>query len=316
MSKSIDEVLNECYQDYNILGDDEYKSDFWDDLTEKETYNVNALHLKYNANPKFDYLTCWEPGRFDDDEEVTDLDTMYDVDYRWWKFQKEASWESIQETIKWMEKNPKKTTPSYVAKSINRYNETYDKGYSIYMTGDWYRLIENDVFLYSQFIGASWYLYYEAERTIDDLQQENIPYIFREDDLILSLNEDDPKKRYDAGGREYELESYQDAIRDYQHEVLIEKIDTLIRKYSRVFAGKTFRKDKGYESDNFDPFTDFIFFDEDSLKKVSPRNFLKTFKSCQVSFVEFQKIIDELEEIVTADFNRIYNENKSRYVSG
>lgn len=324
MKPEIDDILSNLYPEYaelpdedmvNPLPDDVYtKDDFWDDLSEKEKYDVNAAYLRVLGKPEYDYLVCWEPGRFDNDDDAINYTSFYDIDVKWWEFQKQAMWDSIEDSKKWMEQGSKTHTAERVAQSINRFHEDYAE-YKMYMTGDWFRLIENDVFLYSQMIGAKWYIFYKMETLLDDLQEENIPYSFREgDDLLASINEPDPEKRYDAGGREKELESYHTKIRKYTSEELLPKIDKILEKYNRVLSGKTFRVDRGYEAENFDPFTDFIFFDEQSLKNVNPQKFLNTFKNNQVDIFELDRIISELQDDVAKDFERIYNENRSRYI--
>lgn len=317
MRKEIEDLLVELYPSFKDIAadDDDAKDDFWRELPDREKYDVNSKYLKQIGNPEYDYLVCWEPGRLDNDVEVTDYETFYEVDYDWWEFQKKSRWESIEDMQEWMEKNPAQTTPERVAQSINSFNDAYSDGYSIYLSGDWYRLIENDVFIYSQMISAKWYLFYEAEKYLDDLQEENIPYSFKDDDDFLNtLNERDPRKIYNANGRELELDSYQNKIREYQNNALLSHIDSIIRKYKRVFSGKTFRVDKGYEpGENFDPFTDFIYFDEESLRNVRPKKFLKDFGANQIAFVEFEKMIDELKDIVKQDFEKIYNANKVRF---
>lgn len=314
MKKEIDNILAEMFPEYDIEASDDAKDEFWENLTEKQTYDVNHQHLLATHDPQYDYLVCWEPGRFGDDEQVTDYNNFYEIDKDWWEFQKQAQWDSIEDMKKWMENDPKRWSPETVANSINRYNKEYENGYSMYMSGDWYRLIDNGVFLYSQFISAKWYLYYLAEYYLDDLQEEHIPYTFRDDDFLNTLNENDPTKRYKANGRELELDSYKTKIREYQSNGLIDYLDFLVVKYKRVFSGKTFRFDKGYEEgEDFDPFTDFIFYDEESLLNVSPKDFLKTFNSVQVSFDDFNVMIEEMKIKVKENFDLIYNENKSKF---
>ena len=55
-------------------------------------------------------------------------------------------------------------------------------------------------------------------------------------------------------------------------------------KYETELSGKTFRIDTGY-TEPFDPFTDFIFFDTQSLKNVSPKKFLTTFNLPHVEMI-------------------------------
>jgi len=314
MRPDIETLLAEEFPDFASITDEEAKDDYWRDLSDQDKYRINEKYLRQIGNPEYDYLVCWEPGRFDNDEQVTDYPTMYEVDYSWWEFQKKARWESIEDMKEWMEKNPVQTTPERVAESINSFNSEYKDGYSIYLSGDWYRLIENNVFIYSQFISAKWYLFYQMEEYLDTLQEQHLPYKFKnDDDFLATLNERDPRKIYEAGGRELELDSYQDKIRNYQNNHLLNHIDFIIRKYSRVFSGKTFRVDRGYDPDDFDPFTDFIFFDEVSLSNVETKRFLKTFAENQIDFIEFQKMIDELKDLVLCDFERIYNSNRLKF---
>lgn len=315
MNKEIEIIIAEKFPEYDMSADEETKDDFWHDLPDKDKYDINAIHLKRTANPKFNYLLCWEPGRLDENELVTDYDTFYDVDYKWWEFQKDARKESLEDFKRSVEKHPEWATVEKLQKYIDDYNDEYENGYKMYMTGDWYRLIdEHGVFLYSQFISAKWFLFYEAESILDALEEKEIPYNFRDGDLMEAFESKDPKMIFDANGREKELDSLKDMLRDYTVDI-IKYIDFLVAKYSRVFSGCVFRRDVGYEpGDSFDPFTDFIFFDELSLKKVSTKNFINSFNDLKVDYKEFQIMIEEMKQTIESDFKRIYNENRSRYI--
>jgi len=314
MKKSIEDIIAEKFSEFDINADEDTKDDFWYELSEKEKYDVNAEHLRRNGDPKFDHLLCWEPGRFDIGIEVTDYNNMYEVDYEWWEFQKKSRFDSIEQYKKSIEKQPSHESSETLQKYIDEYNKEYDQGYKIYMGGDWYRLFDGDIFLYSQFISAKWFMFYEAENLLDSLQESSIPYNFKENDIFKTFNLKDPKKRYDADGREEELESLLTKIRNYQLDELIKKTDYFISKYSVRFSGCTFRRDKGYEQgDSFDPFTDFIFFDELSLKRVSPKNFLNTFNTFKIDYGEFQMMLDEFLFEVEGDFYFFYNKNRKKF---
>lgn len=317
MRSEIEEIVLEFFSDFDTTADDDVKDEFWHTLSEKDKYNINAEHLKRTANPKYDYLLCWEPGRFDTDVFATDFNTFFDIDYDWWLFQKKSRWDSIEDYKRSIEKHPKHATQEKLQKYIDAFNTEFTNGYKIYLNGDWYRLIDkNGTFLYSQFISAKWFLFYEAESLLDELESQKIPFTFRDDfDLIESCDLNDPKKIYEADGREHELNNLKKKLREYYSKELIKYLDFIISKYSRVFSGCTFRRDIGYEEgESFNPFTDFIFFDELSLKRVSPKNFLDTFNECKVDYSEFQIMIDEVKYKVESDFNKIYDENRSRYI--
>ena len=216
MKPEIDDILVKLYPVYKDLPevdfindqDDVYtKDDFWDDLSNKEKYNVNSLYLKMIGDPKHDYIMCWEPGRFDENEAVTDYTNFYDVDYKWWEFQKNANWSNIEDQKKMMMSGSKTYTPEKVAESINSFNDEYSE-YKISMTGDWYRLIERDTFIYAEMISLKWYLFYKAEFFLDSLQDEHIPYELKDADFETLLNTRDPEEKYNAAGREKELESF------------------------------------------------------------------------------------------------------------
>lgn len=315
MKKEISQLLSDTYKTFPVDDTDDKKDDFWAELSDIEKYDINEKYLRIIGNPKYDYLVCWEPGRFNVDELVTDFDTLYDVDHSWWEFQKNSIWKYIEEMKQMMEKNPNHMTPEKVADSINSFNETYENGYKIYMSGDWYRLIDGSTFIYSQFISASWYIFFEIENYLEQLQQTNIPYKFNDcDDFLSSFNQDDPEKIYNACGREHELVGCLDKVKDYKNKKMIQVIDTVISKHSKNLSGKTFRVDKGYDKNlKFEPFTNFIFFDEKTLKKIKTKKFLKTFKQNQVEFTEFEKLIDEVKKIVKVDFEKIYNDNRLQF---
>ena len=71
-------------------------------------------------------------------------------------------------------------------------------------------------------------------------------YELKDADFETLLNTRDPEEKYNAAGREKELESFYTKIRVYLNNDLLNQIDNIIRKYKRVFSGKTFRIDKGY----------------------------------------------------------------------
>lgn len=325
MNDIIESILEKKYPEYatlpivdDITADDNPREDFWSALSERETYAINAEYLKQTGNPDYDYLVCWEPGRIDDEKEsLFDYPTFYEFDVKWWEFQRDATWESIQEQKEWMEQDSKHCwTPDRVAQSINDHNERY-KEYEMYCTGDWFRLIENDTFLYAQIISAKWYLFYIVEQVIDDLLDKNIPWSFKgtSDEWLKAINADTPEETYDAGGREKELDSLKEQLRKYTNQDLLDKIDGILKEFN--FSGKTFRYDKGYTDtpdEEFNPFTDFIFYDEESLKNVRTTNFLEDFGKHQEDSKELDKIAETLKEEVVIDFARLYDENKSRYI--
>jgi hypothetical protein len=131
-----------------------------------------------------------------------------------------------------------------------------------------------------------------------------------------NLNTNDGSQ-YNAGGREKELVGYHSKIRKYQNDAVFDRIRDILTENADRFSGKVFRVDRDYDKPekNADPFTDFIFFDEQSLKNVQPKKFLKTFAENQVDFSEFKKILDDLKEVVYYDFRDIYNTNHTNYSS-
>lgn len=322
MNDIIEKILEDKYPAYKLLPivddinvDENPRDDFWSDLNEKESYDINAEFLRQTGDPKYNYLTCWEPGRIDDEKETLfDYPTFYEFDVSWWEFQKEAQYESVEDCKKWMETGSEHWTPERVAKSVNDLEEKYATGYEMYCSGDWFRLIENDTFIYGQVISAKWYLYFHLEMFISELQDSLIPYSLNEKDHDFQtlLNLDDPEKKYLAEGREKELDTLQDAVRKYEGEPLLEAISMVIDKYD--YSGGTFRYDKGYGKEKFDPFTDYIFWDEQSLKNVRTTHFVNDFKENLQDSAVLDKIIVEIEEIVKEDFMGIYNVNRARYI--
>ena len=325
MNDTIEKILEEKYPEYKLLpivndinADENPREDFWNNLSTIETYDINAQYLKVIGNAKYDYLMCWEPGRLDDENEsIFDYPSLYEFDYKWWEFQKEAEYKNLEDLKDWMEKGSEYWTPERVAESINRVEERYADGYSIYCSGDWFRMIENDTFLYSQIISAKWFIYYELEQYIDNLQEKLLPYSLNEDDYDFEtlLNEDDPTKRYKANGRELELESLKKLIGKYLNTSLLPLIEKFMK--TKNFNGFGFRFDRGYDrSDpkNFDPFTDFIFWDEDSLKSVRLTNFLEDFSKIRQDDALLLEFIESIKKQVKKDFMDIYNDNASRFL--
>ena len=315
MDVILEQILLDTYPEYANLKNEDERDEFWSDLSERESYNVNAKFLKQTGNPKHNYLTCWEPGRLDDENEsLFDYPTFYEFDIAWWEFQKQAQYESVEDYKKWMEEGSDHWTPERVAKSVNDLEDYYADGYKIYCSGDWFRLFEGERFIYSQMISAKWYIYYELESFLSELQDALIPYTLNESkhDFITLLNLDDPEEKYLANGREIELESLQAEIRIYSNEPLIEVVKLVMGKCNH--SGATFRYDKQYEYEDFNPFTDYIFWDERSLQNVRTTHFVEDFKDNLLDNNIIEKLISEAKEMVKEDFMGIYDANRSRYI--
>ena len=314
MKKEICEIIAELYPEYDITASDEVKEDFWTELSEKQKYDVNCQYLIEIGTPEYDYIVCWEPGRLDTAEVLTDYDNFYEFDLLWWEYQKKASYEALLESHEWAKETPEKYASDYIETSTANFDKNYNMGYTVSMAGDWFRLIDNGTFIYSSFISAKWHLFYLAEEHIDELQEKHIPYTFRDTDIDTCFNTEDPKERYDAAGREVELESYQTVMRSYTYTQMADDIDTLLLQYHDELTGTTFRYDVGYTDDeDFDPFTNFVFFDVESLKRVKTKQFLKTFKDAAGDYTVFDRLIAELLKIVSARFDTIYTENKKLF---
>lgn len=323
VSKIVEQILEEKYPEYkklpivaDINAEENPRDDFFDDLSEKERYDINAEALKKIGKTEYNYLECWEPGRLDTDETIFDFETLYEFDYKWWEFQKNAEYGSIEELKQYMVKGSNTWTPEKIADSMNRFEEKYKNGYSIYMSGDWFRLFDdNDIFLYSQFISLEWYLYYELESFVDNLRESALPYELndKEFDFQTLLNENDPEKKYKANGREQELDSLQDLIRDYEVNKLSKKIKQTIKNHPDI-AGKAFRVDIGYDEKKFDPFTHFIFVDESTLKAIRTKHFLDDFNKLKEDEKVLENILSELKESVKNDFEEFYETNRKRYI--
>lgn len=308
----LDNIITKRYPHYfDMTSDEQY--DFWHDLSEKEKYAINEEYLLENGNPEYDYLMCNEPGRLDTYVTIFDYPSMYEFDKDWWEFQRNSIWEEIEKSKREMEKGSKFYTPTSVAKSINNFNENYNE-YAIYCSGDWFRMMDKGIFIYSQVISLKWFLFYEIEIYLDELQEANIPYEMNGDlDFTTLLNESNPSIRYKAGGREYEVEALTKLMSTYLNNDALTLIEKTIKDKS--YSGLTFRRDKGYELDNFDPFTDFIFVDEESLKAVRMTNFLNDFEKAQLEFKYLDELLVEIKELVRIDFERIYEQNRSKFLS-
>lgn len=326
MTDILEKILENAYPEYaklpivtDVNADENPREDFWSDLTEHQSYDINAEFLKQTQKAEFDYLTCWEPGRLDDEKEsLFDFPTMYEFDLGWWHYQKEAQYANIEDSKKWMDQGSEYWTPERVADDINKLEEEYKDGYTIYCTGDWFRLIDNGTFLYAQMISAKWYIYYRIENVIYELQEEMLPYSLNEDDLSFSqlMNEEDPEKKYKADGREKELDTLQIAIRKYEGHPLCALIDRELESHTEL-SGKNFRFDRGYketETEKFDPFTDFVFWDEQSLKNIRTKHFLDDFRVNTESSMILEDIIEVIRGLVKKDFMEFYHANKAKYI--
>lgn len=310
----IDDITATYFPEYAKLSDDD-KYDFWHDLSDKDKYLINYDYIIANGNPDYNYLMCNEPGRLDKLETLFDYPSMYEFDKSWWEFQRDSIWEEIEKQKKEMEKGSKFHTPLKVSKSINNFNEQY-KEYSIYCSGDWFRMIDNDVLLYSQVISVKWFIFYEIELYLDELQEATIPYKMNDDlEFMTLLNESNPSIKYKANGREYEVDELNSLMTKYLNNDVLEIIESKIKESS--LHGVTFRCDRGYDNDSeaeFDPFTDFIFLDEESLRSVRLTHFLSDFKSIQKPFEILTELVESVKSIVTTDFERIYEENRTKFL--
>lgn len=316
MKPDFDTVIGSIYSEYNAITDEDEKETFWYNLSDKDKYLFNKEYLIQTQKPEYDYLVCWEPGRLDENESICNFNNMYEFDYAWWTFQKEAELDSINQMKKWMENGSEYHTPDKVARAINYYEEKYNE-YSMYCTGDWIRLIENDTCIYGQLISAKWYIYYELEMLLDDLIDKQIPWTFKGDtsNWLDAINANTPEDTYEAKGRERELERLKKEVSKLLNETILNSLDERLKAYG--LDGKTFRYDRGYEDTenaNFDPFTDYIFMDVESLKNIDPKHFVNDFKKYQGDSVDFDKIILDFKEQTIRDFKEIYDINTSKYI--
>ena len=293
MSEAIEEILETHYPEYKKLpipksDDFDYsaRDEFWDDLTEKEKYNINAEVLKTTGPKDNDYLVCFEIGRLEDAQTIQDFDTLYDFDKSWWEYQHSFLTEEYEK----IEEGERKDR---LKKRIDD-----DSDYKIYCSGDWIRLFENDTFIYGQLISVKWFIFYELESYLSKLQEDFLPYSFKDDlknieTIEKTMNEKDPIKRYDAQGREQELESLLTLIREFENNEMILMIDEELSN-NPSYSGKVFREHRGYTDTNFDPFTSYIFWDEESLQTVRTTNFVEDFSSIEEPYEIIKNIIDNL----------------------
>ena len=312
MKPELEDIIGGMFSEFKLLKDEEAKEDFWSDLTESQSYAINKEYLLRTEKPEFDYLVCWEPGRLNENETIFDYPTFYEFDYKWWEFQKEASLESIEEMKKWMENGSKHYTPETISMAMDNHNKKF-KNYEMNCTGDWFRLMDGNTFIYAQMISAKWYIYDHLEKTIDELIEKNIPWKFKGDieNWLNAINSNIPEETYEANGRERELESLKTKLNEYNNNELLDIIQNELDNNN--YSGKTFRFDRGYSVDNFDPFTDFIFYDIESLKNIRTKSFLKDFKENQEDSVKLDKIIEKLKLKITDDFKKKYEENLGSY---
>lgn len=323
-----DQVVRELYPDKAAeYADDAEKFDEWiDDLDEYSRYKINETVLLRYALPETDYIYCTEPGRTDSDDpkELFKFETMYDFDLDWWKFQKKAELDSIEDSKKYIGKS-NICTPESIAESLNRFHERYAE-YSPRMYGDWFRIMENGHMLYSAMMCLNSFLRDEMERFIDDLQENNIPYTWNESkhSLAALLNMNDPKEKYSAGGREVELNELLKELSRYSSDHLDNRIDDYLK--TQDINGKLYRYDRGYigiensrstegweNEEKFDPFTYFIFTDIGSLKSVRLAHFLEDFNKGENPYSEVSLMVADLKKIIESDFMQIYEKNRKRH---
>ncbi len=316
MSKKtiLDKILEKKFSNYKNISEDE-KYDFWINLPKKTQYEINSEELKLIGKKEYDYINCIEQGRLYKYESLFDYPTLYEFDKSWWEFQKQTQKENIQKDIKLMQDKSDIKTLEKITEIQNKYEINYSE-YKINMRGVLFRIIENNKLLYSEFISIYSYIYYKIEDEIHTEIKQKIPYTYKcdENNLETSFNKKNPFDiYYNAQGRELELDSLNDKIEAYKNFKLEKIIEKYVSKYIKVFSGKTFRIDTGYEKDNFNPFTSFIFFDEKSLKKIRIKHFLQDFKKCQLEYNKLENIIEDIYFKIKQDFEIIYEKNHNKF---
>lgn len=286
-----DDLLLFKYLGYKDMTEDE-KDDFWRELPDSEKYSVNQLTTKVNGFGE-DRLYCNESSRVN--FKFEDFENLLDWDIACWNQQRE--WRLADEY------------------------QPFDKGeykFNTGMTGEWIRLIEKSRLLYGTIYSLHSFLWWKMEDLVFDIENELIPHEFKWEPPIDKTDEccgeeescgDEcgcrrVKININAFGREEEYEKIRKLTYDYISTG--SRGDKIIEEISKDHVG-TFRIDS-FENP-YDPYSDFIVCDKETLGKIRPRFFLDDFNS----FIHLTSWIDELiiklKVLIDKDFREYVKEN-------
>jgi len=229
----------------------------------KRLYLKNTKKLKKDGVKKYDYMTITEPGCFK--RSIFKYKNLVSWDKRAWTFQKKHG------TV---------------------VQDTYE---SLYMPGDWFRIIERNEFkkknlVYGQIESARMYILDQVTTALDNHLDKKIPFIFVTpygEDLFTPLDDgsdlltmNSPDKR--SAGREKEREALEKDLRDIYPTIEKDVLDAL-----KPLSSFTFRK----RDDRFDGLDLFIFGGLAAAKGTSFKTFLK-------DFVEKEQPIEILDPLI------------------
>jgi len=210
-------------------------SEAFDKLTPKQTYKVNTKIQKKEGKKEYDYISCSEYGRLNEEENLFQFKNLLEWDKKWWEYQKKYTDPKNMETESQME---------WWDLQFGRYRE-------LYLQGEWFRWIEKTDFgkkelIYASVEGLYSYMSGSIQRTLDEKIDKKYPNMLFKPygENTFTKNEDGKYyTMYDyetrAGGKEKELEKIRKKLREAST-----KINKLILEEIKPYANMTFTKMK------------------------------------------------------------------------
>ena len=283
------ELKNPGYSDM----DEDAQFEVWDKISEHDKYLINKLTTKANGYGE-DRLYINEASRQNDIITISKFKNLLEWDIECWNLQRKWRNEDVDENNFY---------------DIGKYD--FNKG----MTGEWIRFIEDSRLVYASMYSLSGFLWSNMEDLVLEIENEIIPHEYKWEPPLENDGDEEEtcgnnckcrrvQINIDANGREEEYEKLRKLTYEYiTHDG---RGESIIKKLAKKFTG-TFRIDKFEKI--YDPYSDFIVCDKETLRKINPETFLTDFKS----FLNDKSILDDLlnkvKELIDSDYRQYVKEN-------
>ncbi len=278
-----DDVIIFKYPEFKDM-DEDAQYDFWQELPDHEKYIINQITTIANGYGRFN-LYVNEASRSQCGLEK--YSNLLDWDIDCWNLQR-----------KW------RLNDEYSPYDIGEYS--FNKG----MTGEWIRFIEDSRLVYGTFYSLASYLWWKMEDLVYDIENEIIPHEYKwKTDPVEKCECGEPgctrvQVIVEANGREKEYDVLRKLTYSFIGDNGIGEI--LISNMVKGFKG-TFRVDT-FENP-YDPYSDLVICDQETLNNIKPENFISDFTRFQNESSVLDDLVKDLTEKVSFEYREFVKAN-------
>lgn len=266
---------------------------------------INLMSNKKNKKNHFFKITNLCNDGTDDEYYFYNFKNFADWTEKNWNFQKNSMENSMLEY-------PNGKTEEEIKRTVeDYYGKTYEE---LLLYTDWCRWVDNDRIIYGSLNSMQNILIDLLSEVSSKFINSKIPNTYYHPINKMFVTSKTNKKysnlntKIKAAGREKELESLKDKIREVENKLL--KEETI--KYESKFDGMTFIDIKEYEISS--PMTRLIISNIKTAKKISTKNFLNDFGEYVQPYELITKYFrKKTKKVFLKELKNIYKENKKKF---